>query len=102
MPSIHTSVYSPGLAQAGIRVVATAARERAAIEAVAEVVRQSCGESRVLPFVADVTKEDDSAVVADPSHATVIADLRKQLQDWRAATHDAWLAGITDPFGHAH
>ena len=37
-----------GLAQAGIRVVATAARERAEIEAVAEEVRQNCGESRVL------------------------------------------------------
>jgi hypothetical protein len=30
-------------------------RERAEIEAVAEEVRQSCGESRVLPLVADVT-----------------------------------------------
>src|SRR3984893_5942226 len=34
-----------GLAEAGIHVVATAARERAEIEAVAEEVRQSCGES---------------------------------------------------------
>jgi N-sulfoglucosamine sulfohydrolase len=41
-------------------------------------------------------------LAADASHATVMADLRKQLQDWRAATHDPWLAGITDPFGHAH
>jgi NAD(P)-dependent dehydrogenase (short-subunit alcohol dehydrogenase family) len=54
-----------GLAQAGIHVVATAARERAEIEAVAEEVRQSCGESRVLPLVADVTQEDDCAEVVD-------------------------------------
>jgi NAD(P)-dependent dehydrogenase (short-subunit alcohol dehydrogenase family) len=54
-----------GLAQAGIHVVATAARERAEIEAVADEVRQSCGESRVLPLVADVTQEDDCAQVVD-------------------------------------
>lgn len=54
-----------GLAQAGIHVVATAARERTEIEAVAEEVRQSCGESRVLPLVADVTQEDDCADVVD-------------------------------------
>ncbi len=54
-----------GLTQAGIHVVATAARERTEIEAVAEEVRQSCGESRVLPLVADVTQEDDCAEVVD-------------------------------------
>jgi 3-oxoacyl-[acyl-carrier protein] reductase len=54
-----------GLAQAGIHVVATAARERTEIEAVAEEVRHSCGESRVLPLVADVTQEDDCAEVVD-------------------------------------
>ena len=54
-----------GLAQAGIHVVATAARERTEIEAVEEEVRQSCGESRVLPLVADVTQEDDCAEVVD-------------------------------------
>ena len=54
-----------GLAQAGIHVVATAARERPEIEAVAEEVRQSCGESRVLAVVADVTREDDCAKVVD-------------------------------------
>jgi NAD(P)-dependent dehydrogenase (short-subunit alcohol dehydrogenase family) len=54
-----------GLANAGIHVVATAARERTEIEAVAEEVLQSCGESRVLPVVADVTREDDCAAVVD-------------------------------------
>ena len=54
-----------GLAQAGIHVVATAARERAEIEAVAAEVRRSCGESRVLPLVADVTQEDQCAAVVD-------------------------------------
>jgi NAD(P)-dependent dehydrogenase (short-subunit alcohol dehydrogenase family) len=52
-----------GLARAGIRVVATAARERTEIEAVAEEARRSCGESRVLPLVADVTQEEDCAHV---------------------------------------
>jgi N-sulfoglucosamine sulfohydrolase len=41
-------------------------------------------------------------LAAHASHASVMADMRKQLKDWRAATHDPWLAGITDPFGHAH
>jgi NAD(P)-dependent dehydrogenase (short-subunit alcohol dehydrogenase family) len=54
-----------GLAQAGIHVVATAACGRTEIEAVAEEVQRSCGESRVLPLVADVTQEDDCAEVVD-------------------------------------
>jgi NAD(P)-dependent dehydrogenase (short-subunit alcohol dehydrogenase family) len=54
-----------GLAQAGIHVIATAARERTEIESVAEEVRGGCGESRVLPLVADVTREEDCARVVD-------------------------------------
>ena len=54
-----------GLAQAGIDVVATAARERTEVEAVADEVRRSCGERRVLPLVADVTQENDCARVVD-------------------------------------
>ena len=54
-----------GLARAGIHVVATAARERTEVEAVAEEVRQNCGESRVVALVADVTQEDDCAEVVD-------------------------------------
>jgi NAD(P)-dependent dehydrogenase (short-subunit alcohol dehydrogenase family) len=45
-----------GLARAGIRVVATAARERAQIESIAA----EAGESRVLPVLADVTREADA------------------------------------------
>jgi NAD(P)-dependent dehydrogenase (short-subunit alcohol dehydrogenase family) len=52
-----------GLARAGIHVVATAARERTEIDAVAEEVEQTCGESRVLPMVADVIRDDDCAAV---------------------------------------
>ena len=37
-----------------------------------------------------------------PSHAAALADLRKQLDEWRTATHDPWQKGVTDPFGHAH
>jgi NAD(P)-dependent dehydrogenase (short-subunit alcohol dehydrogenase family) len=59
-----------GLTQAGIHVVATAARERSEIEAVAEEVRQNCGEFRVLPLVADVTREEDCAGVVDAAPET--------------------------------
>lgn|ERR1022692_2258601 len=69
-----------GLAQAGIHVVATAARERTEIEAVAEEVRQNCGESRVLPLVADVTQEDDCAEVVD---AAVRRFGRLESRQWR-------------------
>jgi NAD(P)-dependent dehydrogenase (short-subunit alcohol dehydrogenase family) len=54
-----------GLASAGIRVVATAARERAEVEAVAEEARRACGESRVLPVVADVNRSDDCRMVVE-------------------------------------
>jgi 3-oxoacyl-[acyl-carrier protein] reductase len=54
-----------GLAQAGIHVIATAARERAEVEAVADEVRQACGEARALPLIADVTQESDCARVVD-------------------------------------
>jgi len=45
-----------GLARAGVRVVATAAREQAEIEAVAA----AAGERIVLPILADVTREADA------------------------------------------
>ncbi|MEG3116359.1 SDR family oxidoreductase [Salinicola sp. 4072] len=48
-----------GLARAGVRVVATAARESAEIEQVAVEACAECGEERVLPLVADVTQEAD-------------------------------------------
>ena len=54
-----------GLARAGVNVVATAVRERAEIEAVAEEVWRSCGEARVLPIVADVTQDGDCAAVVE-------------------------------------
>jgi len=41
-------------------------------------------------------------LAADPEYATVLADLRKQLDTWRTATHDPWQKGVTDPFGPAH
>jgi N-sulfoglucosamine sulfohydrolase len=52
----------------------------------------------------DLNLDPDEVVnlAADPALASVMADMRKQVKDWRAATHDPWLAGITDPFGHAH
>ena len=54
-----------GLAQAGAYVVATAARERAELEAVAREAQQSCGEARVLPSLADVTQEDDCSQIVE-------------------------------------
>ena len=52
----------------------------------------------------DLSSDPDEVVnlAADPAHASVLADLQKQVTEWRAATHDPWLPGITDPFGHAH
>ena len=41
-------------------------------------------------------------LAVDPTHAAILADLRNQLHEWRGATHDPWLPGVTDPFGHAH
>jgi len=41
-------------------------------------------------------------LVADPAHASALAYLRAQLATWRTATHDPWMAGVTDPFGPAH
>jgi 3-oxoacyl-[acyl-carrier protein] reductase len=52
-----------GLAQAGLHVVATAARERSEVAAVAEDACRLCGEARVLPLVADVSQDDDCARV---------------------------------------
>jgi len=52
----------------------------------------------------DLKSDPDEVMnlAAEPSHSAVLADLRKQVESWRAATHDPWLPGITDPFGHAH
>ena len=55
----------PGLAEAGHRVVATAARETAEVEAVAEEARALCDDERVLPIVADVTRPEDCAAVVE-------------------------------------
>jgi len=41
-------------------------------------------------------------LVGKPAHAQALADLKKQLDDWRTATHDPWQKGVSDPFGHAH
>jgi len=50
-----------GLARAGIRVVATAARERDEIDAVA----REAGRGMVLPVLADVTREADAQQAVD-------------------------------------
>ena len=52
----------------------------------------------------ELTADPDEVVnlAGDAAHAAALADLRVQLRGWRAATHDPWLAGVTDPFGHAH
>ena len=43
-----------GLAQAGVRVIATAARELAEVEAVAKEAERECGDDRVRPLLADL------------------------------------------------
>ena len=47
------------LAEAGARVIISAAREKAEIDAVAEEAEQRFGERRIVPLIADVTREDD-------------------------------------------
>jgi N-sulfoglucosamine sulfohydrolase len=52
----------------------------------------------------DLAADPDEVInlAGDPVHAAALADLRKQLAAWRTATHDPWMAGVTDPFGPAH
>jgi NAD(P)-dependent dehydrogenase (short-subunit alcohol dehydrogenase family) len=55
-----------GLARVGARVIATAARQADELEQVAAEARAECGEDRVLPVVADVTRLSDcEKVVAE-------------------------------------
>jgi len=58
-----------GLAEAGASVVATAARERTEIEAVAREARQTDGKESVLPLPADVTDEGDCRRVVETALA---------------------------------
>jgi NAD(P)-dependent dehydrogenase (short-subunit alcohol dehydrogenase family) len=53
-----------GLAAAGARVIATASRERAEVERVAA----ESGDGRIIPMIADVTREDDCARVVATAH----------------------------------
>src|SRR5271157_5123358 len=47
------------LAEKGVRVIVSAARERAEIEAVAAEAEQRFGERRIASLIADVTRDDD-------------------------------------------
>lgn len=51
----------------------------------------------------DLTKDPGEVVnvASDPQHTAALADLRGRLAKWRTATHDPWMQGVTDPFGHA-
>src|ERR1700694_797363 len=53
------------VAGAGFRVIATAARERAEIDAVVQEVERTFDEARAIAVLADVTREDDCARVVD-------------------------------------
>lgn len=52
----------------------------------------------------DLVADPDEVVnlAGDPAQADALAGLRRQFADWRTATHDPWMAGVTDPFGPAH
>ena len=52
-------VMAMALAEAGARVIVSAARERAEIDGVAEEAEARLGGQRVVPVLADVTREDD-------------------------------------------
>ena len=58
-----------GLARAGARVVATAARESAELEQVAAEMHAECGEQRVLPLMADVRNAEDCERVVNAALA---------------------------------
>lgn len=58
-----------GLARAGARVVATAARESAELEQVAAEMHAECGEQRVLPLIADVRSAEDCERVVNAALA---------------------------------
>jgi NAD(P)-dependent dehydrogenase (short-subunit alcohol dehydrogenase family) len=45
------------LTEAGARVIVSAARKRAEIEAVAEEAERRWGRARIVPMIADVTRE---------------------------------------------
>ncbi len=47
------------LAEAGARIIISAAQEKAEIDAVAEEAEERFGERRIVPLIADVTREDD-------------------------------------------
>lgn len=50
----------------------------------------------------DLRADPDELVnlVGAPASAPILAEMRKQLQAMRTATHDPWLAGQTDPYAH--
>jgi N-sulfoglucosamine sulfohydrolase len=52
----------------------------------------------------DLAADPDEVInlASDTTHAAVLAGLRAQLAQWRTATHDPWMQGVTDPFGPAH
>lgn len=52
----------------------------------------------------DLATDPDEVVnlADDPAHAGTLAELRAQLAEWRIATHDPWMTGITDPFAPSH
>lgn len=59
-----------GLAQAGAAVMITAARERSELDHVADEVRAATGTSRIVPVLADVTREDDCAALVQTAIST--------------------------------
>jgi N-sulfoglucosamine sulfohydrolase len=52
----------------------------------------------------DLAADPDEVInlAGAPAHAAALGELRQQLATWRTATHDPWMAGVTDPFGPAH
>ena len=54
-----------GLAEAGVRVVVSAAREHDEIDGVAAEAERRFGERRIVAEIADVTRDDDCACLAD-------------------------------------
>jgi N-sulfoglucosamine sulfohydrolase len=40
-------------------------------------------------------------LASDPAHRAVLTQMRAEMERFRTDTHDPWLAGVSNPFGHA-
>jgi N-sulfoglucosamine sulfohydrolase len=51
----------------------------------------------------DITRDPQEVInlASDPAHRAVLTQMRAEMERFRADTHDPWLAGVSNPFGHS-